>query len=236
MAASQTLGAGAPKARKRSRWGRRLLIVIVLFALAGFLLMRYAMQAQQQPSPFEAELDRSYPNVKRAMKTVAASLPNGSSLPDSQLMAIVARTGFQRLDDQSILDLIALRAQLAQESDVETCAGLWSGDAPAMIPAIEALPDDQQRQWGQLLDRAALATINNSPAMPIPSNEVLQAALNRASAKLSPADVELLRTMLGQPGNQASSDRCRAARIVWGAMLTAPRNDAVTIARALIAQ
>jgi hypothetical protein len=235
MAANQTLGAGAPKVRKRSRWGRRLLIVIVLFALAGFALTRYAMQ-RQGPSVFQVTLEQSYPNIAKAMDTVAMRTPGGASMTASQLMGAAAISGFRSFDDQSLMNFTMLRSELAQQSDAATCASLWSGNPQNLVPAIEALPDDQQRQWAELFDRAAVATMNRAPSPPPPSPVVFQQAMNRVVGGVSASDAQLLKSVLEDPQHQTQTDQCSAARALYAAIEHANHDDAITITRGMLYQ
>jgi hypothetical protein len=172
--------------------------MIVLGALAGFALVWYAVQGEQQPV-FDATLEGAYPDISRAMQAVAATTPDGASMSSGDLFRIVTRSGFRRLDDQSVLEFVQLRANLAQTDDAATCAELWSGNTRNLVSAIEAQPDDQQRQWAELFDHAALATINNLPIMPSPTADQLQVALSRTSAKLSRSDFDLVKSAVEDP-------------------------------------
>jgi hypothetical protein len=98
--------------RRRRRW-RRVGLVIVLGALAGFALVWYAVQGEQQPV-FDATSEGAYPDISRAMQAVAATTPDGASMSSGDLFRIVTRSGFRRLGDQSVLEFVQLRANLAQ--------------------------------------------------------------------------------------------------------------------------
>jgi hypothetical protein len=98
-------------------------LVIVLGALAGFALVWYAVQGEQQPV-FDATLEGAYPDISRAMQAVAATTPDGASMSSGDLFRIVTRSGFRRLGDQSVLEFVQLRANLAQTDDAATCAEL----------------------------------------------------------------------------------------------------------------
>jgi hypothetical protein len=237
MAANQTVGAGGAKVRRRSRWGRRLLIVVALFAIASFALTRYAVQ-HEGPAPwvFQATLEQSYPNIAKAMDSVAMRSPDGASMIASQLLSAAAISGFRSLDDQSLMNFTTLRSEPTQQSDVATCAGLWSGNPLNLVPAIEALPDDQQRQWAELFDRAAVATINRAPSPPAPSPAAFQQAMNRAVGGMSASDAQLLNAVLEDPRHQTSADQCAAVRALYGAMTRANRDDAVTITQGMLYQ
>jgi hypothetical protein len=235
MAASQTPDAGAPKARKRSRWGRRLLIVIVLFAIAGFALTRYAMRQQgPPPSVFQMTLEQNYPMIAKAMSVVASQTPGGASMPKNQLLGLVAKSGFERLDGESLLLLVRLRSQLADSSNTVGCAALWSGDNRNLVPAIEALPDHQQQLWARMFGQTAAAVANGMPVTPAPTPEQFQSALGRIIASLQPAEVEQIKGVVEDPSHQTAADECNAARTLYQAMLKANRIDVAVVARGLL--
>jgi hypothetical protein len=236
MAANQTVSAGAPKVRRRSRWGRRLLIVIVLFAIAGFALTRYVMQQQgPQPSVFRATLEQGYPNIVKAMSINDANVPGGKMNPD-EVLRFTAKDGLQRLDDASIAKLVQLRARLAGEADQRTCAALWSGDRMNLVPAIESLPDDQQRQWATLFDQAAAAVVNNAPRRPAPTAEQYQEAFNRTMVGIDPADFQLIESAAAQSNASSPPDECKAARIFYGRLAQMNNDDALVVTRATLYQ
>jgi hypothetical protein len=194
--------------RRRRRW-RRVGLVIALGALAGFALVWYAVQGGRQPV-FDATLEGAYPDISRAMQAVAATTPDGASMSSGDLFRIVTRSGFRRLDDQSVLEFVQLRANLAQTDDAATCAELWSGNTRNLVPAIEAQPNDQQRQWAELFDHAALATINNLPIMPSPTADLLELGkiLGRDAASWPRRTSHLIRTPQLRP---VWNPRCQVA-------------------------
>ena len=219
--------------RRKRHWGRRLLFLIFL-VFAGLVAARYVARRAATESVFQAALEDGYPQIAKAMSVVAVQTPNAAAMPVADLLRVVAAQGFQRLDDQSMLTLTNLRADLAQQSDVATCAGLWSGDPSNLVPAIETLPDDQQRQWAQLFDQAAVATINHAPIRPVPSPQQFQVALNRTVAAMPAADLDVVKSVLDDPAHQSQDTQCQAARALYFAIQRANHDDAVTIARSLI--
>jgi hypothetical protein len=235
MAANQTPGAGAPKVRKRSRWGRRVLIVVVLFAIAGFALMRYAMQQGPPASVFQTTLEQSYPNLVKAMSIKGTDAAGGKTNPD-EVLRITAKDGLQRLDDSSITTLIQLRSELAAGADQKTCAALWSGDNMNLVPAIESLPDDQQRQWATLFDQAAVAVANNAPPRPAPTAAQYQEAFNRTLVGIDPADFQLIESAVTQSNASSPADQCKAARIFYRRLAQMNNDDALTVTRATLYQ
>jgi len=149
---------------------------------------------------------------------------------------IAKRQTTRRLDDQSLLKLTSLRADLAQRSDVATCAALWSGDSVNLVPAIETLPDDQQRQWAQLFDQAAMATANGVPVQSAPTPAQFQAALNRIMAGLPPSDIEAVSAAVHNPAHPSPEQECEAVRAFYGRLVHANPGDAVVITRGLLYQ
>jgi hypothetical protein len=201
------------------------------------VLTRHAMRRAGAPeSVFQTTLEDGYPQIVKAMDVVALQSPVTASMPVAGVLRVVASEGFRRLDDQSLLRLTSLRADLAQQSDLATCAGLWSGDLSNPVPAIEMLPDAQQREWAQLFDRAAIAAANHTTPLPAPSPAQFQLALNRMVAAMPPADFDLITSVLDDPRHQSQDLECRAARTLYAALARGNQDDAVTIARGLINQ
>jgi hypothetical protein len=235
MAANQ-IPAATVQSRRKRRWGRKLLLLMVLVS-AGYVLTRYATRRAGAPeSVFQTTLEDGYPQIVKAMSVVALQSPGTASMPVTDVLRVVATEGFRRLDDQSLLRLTSLRADLAQQSDLAICAGLWSGDPPNLVPAIETLPDAQQREWAQLFDQAAIATINHTALLPAPSPAQFQLALNRTVAAMPSADFDLIKSVLDDPRHKSQDIECQAARTLYAAIERGNQDDAVTIARGLIYQ
>src|SRR5208337_3996615 len=190
-------------------------------------------QASLTPSPFQRAMERDYKKLFEATIIVGAQAPNGSAMPTDQLLALASRDGLQRLDDAEILELIRLRSELVRRADTTSCAGIWSGAAVGkLIPAIEKLPADQQRQWAALFNRAAQATIDKVPVRPAPTQDQFQSALNRMVGRLPPPDLEAIDAAINDPAHQTPEQECSAVRGFYSAMARCKRADAVTVARA----
>ncbi len=186
------------------------------------------------PSVFASAMQNDYRNIFEAALLTGVQAPNGQSMPLDQLLALSSRDGLQRLDDGSISDLVRLRQELAQQSDTAPCAGIWSGSiARNLVPAIEKLPDDQQRQWAAIFNRAAEATINKVPIRPAPTPDQYQPALNRMLSGVSPADLQAINSAIDST-NLSPDQECSAVRAFYGGMVRANPADAVMIARALL--
>jgi len=190
-------------------------------------------QASLTPSPFQRAMERDYKNLFEATIIFGAQAPNGSAMPTDQLLALASRDGLQRFDDAEILELIRLRSELVRRADTTTCAGIWSGAAVGkLVPAIEKLPADQQRQWAALFNRAAQATIDKVPVRPAPTRDQFQSALNRMVGRLPPLDLEAIDAAINDPARLTPEQECSAVRVFYGAITRANRADAVTVARA----
>jgi hypothetical protein len=217
--------------RRRSRWGRRLLLVIVLFLVAGFALTEYAVRNASPPSAFQTTLEQGYANISKAAVITGAQIPGSQSMPADEVFRATAAQGLQRLDDPSIMTLIRLRADLADRTDPKTCAALWSGDNVNLVSAIESLPDDQQQEWAQLFDQAAAATVNNVPIRQAPSPEQYQEAFNRTMAGLGPSEFEEIENAVANPDDQSPRDECIAARLFYGRLKQMSNADALIVTR-----
>jgi hypothetical protein len=239
--AMQTTDKSTTRRPRRSRWGRRLLFVIIVGGVAGFALTRYEMRPVPVPivtprlSVFQATMEQAYPTIVRAAKLTASQIPGGESMPAGQLMSAAASGGFRRLDDPSLAQLVLLSAELAQRADPETCAMLWSGGAgAAFVPAIEKLPADQQHKWARIFDHAALASIEGLPLRPPPTATEFQEALNRTMLRSPPSDLNAIKAVVEDGEHQDAAQKCDAARAMYAALLRTDYDDAVTIERGLL--
>ncbi|HUA33422.1 MAG TPA: hypothetical protein VMA09_07445 [Candidatus Binataceae bacterium] len=226
---------------RRSRWGRRLLFVIILGLVAGFILTRYDMhpsaEGNQPESVFQATLVQSYPTISRATNQIASQAAGGSSMTASQLLTAAANDGFRRLDDASLGKLLWLSSELANRANTQSCAMLWSGGAgEAFVPAIEQLPVDQQRKWGRIYDRAALASINGLPVRRAPNPQDFQAALSRTMMYMPANDLNAIKAMINDPVHQSDAQKCAAVRAIYAGMMRADYADAITVERGLLHQ
>ena len=184
-------------------------------------------------------MQKGYPDIVEAMLTAGARAANAQHLDASKINAaavvqFVAAQGFQRLDDPTLTSIVRLRSDFVAHADPEACAEMWSGGGnnEVLVRAIEALPDDQQRQWAQLFDLAAIATIKNQPAVPPPPADQFNDAMGRLMATMSPADQATVEAMAtGSSANATPEQKCNAVRLFYGGLGKVSAADALTIAR-----
>jgi len=213
---------------------------LVMLATALFLAPSSAAGTRRTSTTvpaFQQEMQVNYRDLFEAAIITGAQDPNGASMPLERLLAAASRDGLQRLGDQSIAELIRLRSELADRADLSTCAGLWSGSmARGFVPAVESLPPQRQREWAQLFDQAARATINRMPVRPAPTPDQYQPALTRMMSRLPPADLEALRSALDDSARLTPAQECKAVRVFYGALMRTNHADAVTLSRAMLYQ
>ena len=191
------------------------------------------------PTVFETSMQKGYPDIVEAMLTAGARAANAQHLDASKINAaavvqFVAAQGFQRLDDPTLTSIVRLRSDFVAHADPQACAEMWSGGGnnEVLVRAIEALPDDQQRQWAQLFDLAAIATIKNQPAVPPPPADQFNDAMGRLMATMSPADQATVEaTATSSSANATPEQKCNAVRLFYGGLGKVSAADALTIAR-----
>jgi hypothetical protein len=191
------------------------------------------------PTVFETSMQKGYPDIVEAMLTAGARAANAQHLDASHIDAaavvqLAAEQGFQRLDDPTLTSIVRLRSDFVAHADPEACAEMWSGGGnnEVLVRAIEMLPDDQQRQWAQLFDLAAIATIKNQPAVPPPSADQFNDAMGRLMATMSPADQATVEAMAtSSAATAAPEQKCDAVRLFYGGLAKVSAADALTIAR-----
>ena len=191
------------------------------------------------PTVFETSMQKGYPDIVEAMLTAGARAANAQHLDASHISAaavvqLAAAQGFQRLDDPTLTSIVRLRSDFVAHADPEACAEMWSGGGnnEVLVRAIEALPDDQQRQWAQLFDLAAIATIKNQPAVPPPPADQFNDAMGRLMATMPPADQATVEAMAtSSSANATPEQKCNAVRLFYGGLGKVSAADALTIAR-----
>ncbi len=191
------------------------------------------------PTVFETSMQKGYPDIVEAMLTAGARAATAEHLDASKINAaavvqFVAAQGFQRLDDPTLTSIVRLRSDFVAHADPEACAEMWSGGGnnEVLVRAIEALPDDQQRQWAQLFDQAAIATIKNQPAVPPPPADQFNDAMGRLMATMPPGDQATVEAMAtSSSANATPEQKCNAVRLFYGGLGKVSTADALTIAR-----
>jgi hypothetical protein len=228
---------------------RRFLTLIALLALLVVIWIEVQRTYQlpgavtnglgTAPTVFETSLQKGYPDIVEAMLTAGARAANAQHLDASRINAaavvqFVAAQGFQRIDDPTLTSIVRLRSDFVAHADPEACAEMWSGGGnnEMLVRAIEALPDDQQRQWAQLFDQAAIATIKNQPAVPPPPADQFDDAMGRLMATMSPADQATIEAMAtSSSANATPEQKCNAVRLFYGGLGKVSAADALAIAR-----
>lgn len=187
---------------------------------------------------FETSMQRGYPDIVQAVLMAGAHAANAQHIDASDIDAaavvrLAAGQGFQRLDDPTLMLIVRLRSDFVEHADPEACSEMWSGgNNDVLVRAIEALPDDQQRQWAQLFDMAAIATIKNQPPMPAPPPDQFNAAMGRLMATMSPTDQATVAAMAtSSSGNTPPEQKCNAVRLFYGGLEKVSSADALTITR-----
>jgi len=228
---------------------RRFLTLIAVLALLVIVLIAVQRTSKlpdavtnglgTAPSVFETSMQKGYPDIVEAMLTAGARAANSQHLDASQINAaavvqLAAAQGFQRLDDPTLTSIVRLRSDFVAHADPEACAEMWSGGGnnELLVRAIEALPDDQQRQWARLFDLAAIATIKNQPAVPPPPADQFNDAMGRLMATMSPADQATVEAMAtSSSANATPEQKCNAVRLFYGGLGKVSAADALTIVR-----
>jgi hypothetical protein len=153
-----------------------------------------------------------------------------------QMTASMISNGMQVLDDANALEVLKLRSEMAKQASTEVCAQMWTGNyGPSLIKQIEALPENQQRVWAAIFDRAARAIIRvDDPIYPHP--EDTEAAMRLILNAAAPADSSALISAAANPQAMSSDQLCVATRALYSGAMRLPRKDALAIARAILSQ
>jgi hypothetical protein len=222
-----------------------LLAVLALLAVLWVVVQRtYKMpgalttETGTAPTVFETSMQKGYPDIVQAVLMAGARDANAqhidvSHIDSAAVVRLAAEQGFQRLDDPTLILIVRLRSDFVEHADPEACAEMWSGgNNDVLVRAIEALPDDQQRQWAQLFDMAAIATIENQPAKPAPPMDQFNDAMGRLMATMSPTDQAAVAAMAtSTSGNATTEQKCNAVRLFYGGLEKVSSADALTITR-----
>ena len=219
--------------------------VLALLVLLWFAVQRTykvpgadTTESGTAPTVFETSLQKGYPDIVEALLLAGAREANAQHIDASHIdvagvVRLAAVQGFQRLDDPTLIPIARLRSDFVRGANAEACSEMWSGgNSDVLVRAIEALPDDQQRQSAQLFDMAALATIKNQPAMPAAPQVQFNAAMDRLMATISPTDQAAIRAMAtNTSGSVAAEEKCNAVRLFYGGLEKVSSADALTITR-----
>jgi hypothetical protein len=186
-------------------------------------------------SPFEKALQPYYPDIVKALLINGVVDPDLKGASADQMTAAMVTNGMQMLDDDAALEVLKLRAEMANRANTQVCAHMWTGDyGPSLIEQINALPDNQQRIWAAIFDRAALAIIRGKPRIPPPRREETQEAMRLILNGASPADSSSLVSAARNPQALDSNQLCVATRALYAGATRLPRTDALAIARTIL--
>jgi tetratricopeptide (TPR) repeat protein len=197
-------------------------------------------RAAAAPTPFDGLDDAPLSTFDRALgadaKDIVTSmlyvggLAGDPTAHTGQLLAMVTKGGFARLDDDDILTAMRLRASLAAKANGNACAALWSGaEAPAVMEAVRALSPGEQTAWATLIATAARAAQSNRPAIAVTEAQ-LDAATRRLLGGMSRAE----RAAIDSGAAGTPEAQCGAARAFYEALERLDRADAVVIMRASV--
>lgn len=211
--------------------------------LAGLLVAGTGVSRSLEPTPFEAALQKGYPNIVQALLLTGARNANAAHLDAShvdvnRVVKLAAVQGFRRLDDPTILSLAHLRIELARRADAQACAEMWNQqNTSELVRAIESSPADQQRSWAELFDAAAIATIRNQPTWPAPARDRFLAAIDRLISTIPVSEQTTIRALATGDSRTATTDqKCRAVRIFYRGLERIGAADAITISRYMLYQ
>src|SRR5208283_5522174 len=132
--------------------GLSLLLLIDLTQTSAY----GADSSNPNQTPFEKALQPYYPDIVKALLINSVVDPDLKGDNAEQMTAAMVTNGMQAIDDDTALEVLKLRAALANRANTEVCAHMWTGDyGPSLMQQINALPDNQQRVWAEIFDRAA---------------------------------------------------------------------------------
>jgi hypothetical protein len=187
-------------------------------------------------TPFEKALQPYYPDIMKALLINGVVDPDLKGANADQMTAAMFTNGMQVLDDDTALEVLKLRSEMAKQASAEVCAQMWTGNyGPSLIKQIDALPENQQRVWAMIFDRAARAIIRtDEPIYPRP--EDTEAAMRLILNSASPADSAALISAARNPQAMSSDQLCVATRALYSGAMRLPRKDTLAIARAVLSQ
>ena len=222
--------------RRRSRKPLKFALAIAGCFLVSLVIVSVAIRRPPPPpSAAEVNLEQAYAEISEAMKVVAAQTPGGASMSNAELLELTLRTGFRRLNDGWIFELIQLRAELAKRGNPNACAALWSGSSnPDLLLVYDSLPAEQKKAWAQIVKQAAFATIHNLPLQPAPRPEEIQASADRLLARMPPNEVAAIRTVVNDRDQAGADTSCAAARAFYESLERSMDEDSIILARAIL--
>jgi hypothetical protein len=184
-------------------------------------------------SAYQQELERLAPEITKALQASGRALPKTGAEAQG-LGATLASEGYKRLEDSVLLEMISMRAAMAEVADEQFCAAMWTGSYVWDMAAapILYLPDDRQRRLAQITVAAELAEIQNTPPKrDPPSDAEAESALERLFSGLRADDARFLMAAFRSPLNMRTRDQCRATRLYYPRLREMAPKDALVIFR-----
>jgi hypothetical protein len=187
-------------------------------------------------TPFEKALQPYYPDIVKALLINGVVDPDLKGANADQMTESMISNGMQVLDDDTALEVLKLRAEMANQASTEVCAHMWTGDyGPSLMNQIDALPGNQQIVWAEIFDRAAQAIVRADEPIP-PQPEDTKAAMRLILNGASPADSSALISAARNPQAMKSDQLCVATRALYSGAMRLPRKNALAITRAILFQ
>lgn len=214
-----------------------------LLAALGLVLLfmpqtmaRSADSSNPNQTPFEKALQPYYPDIVKALLVNGVVDPDLNGANAEQMTAAMFTNGMQVLDDDTALEVLKLRAEMAKRATTEVCAQMWTGNyGPSLMNQIDALPGNQQIVWAEIFDRAAQAIVRTDEPIP-PQPAETEAAMSLILNGASPADSSALISAVRNPQAMGNEQLCVATRALYSGAMRLPRKDALAIARAILFQ
>jgi hypothetical protein len=219
-------------------WFPKLMAALGLaLAMMPQAIAHSADSSDPNQSTFEKALQPYYGDIVKALLVNGVMDPDLKGASAEQMTAAMVSNGMQVLDDASALEVLKLRAEMAKRASNEVCAHMWTGDyGLSLMKQIDSLPDNQQRLWAEIFDRAALAIIRANSPIPPPRPEKTQEAMRLILSSASPADSSSLISAARNPRAMGSDQLCEATQALYSGAMRLPRKDALAIARTILFQ
>jgi hypothetical protein len=185
---------------------------------------------------FEKALQPYYGDIAKALLINGVADPDLKGASAEQMTAAMVINGMQVIDDETALEVLKLRAEMAKRAATEVCAQMWTGDyGPSLMKQIDSLPENQQRVWAEVFDRAALALIRTDEPI-VPQPEDTEKAMRLILRGASAADSAALLSAARNPQAIGNAQLCEATRALYSGAISLPRKDALAITRAILFQ
>lgn len=204
-------------------------VVAVLAAWGLGVRFRDAGKAPAQVE-LEAQMQRALERLEKEGR-----LPRDADAARA-LGAMLVGEGLKRLSDEQLATVLRGQRAILDLTDQDSCAAMWERGLPADVAyaLIRYLPEQQQREWLQLVGAAMEAETNGSPPKrDAPAESEVDAAFRTLYARMPAADATELQQAFASD-NLPPEAACHATRILYGHLGQAPPGTAVLIVRATL--